>query len=193
VPKVPSAGPCSPVEPVRQHIEWVAQAHCPPTSRVGKAWFTGDYRASYEETDVAAPRKLNPAECVALLGTRGVGRVAICGATGPQIYPVNYVVDRQSVVFRTSASSGLGTLARGAEIAIEVDAIDHDRSAGWSVVATGRAELVDDDAELDRLRERGLEPAPWATGLRRTYVRLAWSDISGRSVGDDHPQDPTVR
>lgn len=134
---------------------------------------------------MSAPRKLDPAECARLLGVRGVGRVAICVSGGPQIYPVNYVVDRQSLVFRTSTLSGLGTLAPGAEIAIEVDDIDHERNAGWSVVATGRAELLDDDDELDRLRERGLEPTPWAAGLRRTYLRLTWTHLSGRSVGDD--------
>jgi uncharacterized protein len=108
----------------------------------------------------------------------------MCAATGPQIFPVNYVVDGESIVFRTSAYSVLGTLATGAQVAFEVDSVDHDHAAGWSVVAAGRAEPIDDETELDMLRERGLEPTAWAGGLRRTYIRLRWSSLSGRVVGD---------
>jgi uncharacterized protein len=133
---------------------------------------------------VTAPRKLTPEECLGLVPPSGVGRAAICAPTGPQIFPVNYVVDGESIVFRTSAYSALGTLAAGAEIAFEVDSVDHDHAAGWSVVAAGRAEAIDDEAELDMLRERGLEPTAWAGGLRRTYIRLRWSSLSGRVVGE---------
>ena len=77
-----------------------------------------------------------------------------------------------------------GYLGSWHQIAFEVDDLDEERSAGWSVVATGQAEIVRDEGELDLLRERGLEPRPWAVGLRRTYLRLTWSAISGRAVGD---------
>ena len=133
---------------------------------------------------MTAPRKLSPAECLDLVPPSGVGRAAICALTGPQIFPVNYVVDGESIVFRTSAYSALGTLATGAQVAFEVDSVDHDHAAGWSVVAAGRAEEVDDETELDRLRERGLEPTAWAGGLRRTYIRLRWTSLSGRVVGE---------
>lgn len=131
------------------------------------------------------PRKLGPAECIELLGARGVGRAATCGPTGPRISPVSFVVDGQSIVFRTTSSSVLGTLSPGAAIAFEVDQLDLDGHQGWSVVATGQAERIDQPAELDMLRERGLEPKPWAAGLRRTYLRLTWTDISGLAVGDE--------
>jgi nitroimidazol reductase NimA-like FMN-containing flavoprotein (pyridoxamine 5'-phosphate oxidase superfamily) len=133
---------------------------------------------------VTAPRKLTRAECLDLVPPSGVGRAAICASTGPQIFPVNYVVDGESIVFRTSAYSALGTLAAGAEMAFEVDFVDLDHAAGWSVVATGRAEAIDSEAELDMLRERGLEPTAWAGGLRRTYIRLRWTSLSGRVVGE---------
>lgn len=135
---------------------------------------------------MAAPRQLSPAECIDLVGTAGVGRAAICGPAGPQIFPVNFVLDGRSIVFRTSAYSALGVLGRdGVEVAFEVDHLDYERGEGWSVVASGLAEVIDDEAELDMLRERGLEPRPWAVGLRRTYIRLSWTAISGRAVGHD--------
>jgi uncharacterized protein len=134
---------------------------------------------------VSAPRKLSPAECVELIGERGIGRAATCSPDGPRIFPVNFVVDKESIVFRTSSSSALGTLSPGSVIAFEVDGLDPDREQGWSVVATGRAERIDDEAEVERLRERGLEPRPWAVGLRRTYLRVTWTEISGRAVGEE--------
>jgi nitroimidazol reductase NimA-like FMN-containing flavoprotein (pyridoxamine 5'-phosphate oxidase superfamily) len=133
---------------------------------------------------VIAPRKLDDAECIERIGVRGVGRAAICGPAGPQIFPINYVVDGQSIVFRTSASSTLATMGPGAILAFEVDDLDPGHDRGWSVVAVGTAERIDDEAELDMLRERGLEPQPLAAGLRRNYVRLSWTDITGRAVGE---------
>jgi nitroimidazol reductase NimA-like FMN-containing flavoprotein (pyridoxamine 5'-phosphate oxidase superfamily) len=135
--------------------------------------------------EVAGTEKLSAVECIDLIGSVGVGRAAICGPTGPQIFPVNYVVDGESIVFRTSAFSALGTLSPGANVAFEVDSLDATHGRGWSVVATGQAEAINDEAELNAIRERGLEPAPWATGLRRSYIRLQWVDISGRVVGHD--------
>jgi hypothetical protein len=49
----------------------------------------------------------------------------------------------------------------------------------------GRAEIVEDPDEIDRLREVGHEPHPWAKGLRRTYVRIPWREITGRLVGEE--------
>lgn len=131
-----------------------------------------------------APRELSPSECVELVTPGGVGRAAICTSSGPQIFPVNFVVDRDSIIFRTSAYSALGTLSRGADVAFEVDYLDSERRHGWSVVAVGRAEAIDDTSEIDMLRERGLDPSPWAGGLRRLYIRLTWRAITGRAVGD---------
>jgi uncharacterized protein len=139
-------------------------------------------RTSTKEYAVTGPSVLSADRCIELMETRGVGRAAICGQTGPMVYPVNYVVDGRSIVFRTSAYSALGTGSIEAGMAFEVDHIETDHNTGWSVVATGIAEHIDDEAELDDLRERGLEPAPWVPGLRRTYVRLTWDAISGREV-----------
>jgi nitroimidazol reductase NimA-like FMN-containing flavoprotein (pyridoxamine 5'-phosphate oxidase superfamily) len=134
------------------------------------------------ELPAVEPQELGPAECRDLLGQSGIGRVALCTARGPQIIPVNYVVDGASVVFRTSPYGALGRAAVDARIAIEVDEIDADTESGWSVVASGHGTRVEDEIELGTLRAFR-DPRPWAGGSRLLYVRLAWDELTGRRVG----------
>lgn len=125
--------------------------------------------------------ELGTRTCRELLASRELGRVAVCTDEGPRIVPVNYVVDGASLVFRTSSYGVLGRLASGGRIAFEVDDVDRHTHSGWSVVATGHAEPIDDPDELTLLRAFR-DPQPWAPGLRRLYVRLAWVTLTGRRV-----------
>jgi nitroimidazol reductase NimA-like FMN-containing flavoprotein (pyridoxamine 5'-phosphate oxidase superfamily) len=132
-------------------------------------------------------RELTPRECLERLQSQsgGVGRLALCTPLGPTIYPVNFTVDAHAIVFRTGAYSELGTFVRNADAAFEIDHIDWGTQRGWSVVAKGRTEIVEDLDEIERLRELGHEPRPWARGLRRVYVRIPWREITGRVVGEE--------
>ena len=67
-------------------------------------------------------------------------------------------------------------------MAFEVDVADHERQLGWSVVARGRAGVVDDPAELAAIRSFW-DPRPWAGGVRPVYVRLRWRELTGRRLG----------
>ena len=96
--------------------------------------------------------------------------------------PVNYSVVDGAVVIRTSPYGVLGTYGRDGALAFEVDQIDHDRQRGWSVVARGRAEPVHDPQEIDRIR-REWEPRPWAAGARSLFLRLRWTELTGRQLG----------
>lgn len=126
--------------------------------------------------------ELSAVECRDLLLAREVGRVAVCTPRGPGILPVNYVVDGDSVVFRTTPYGVLGRHAWNGRIAFEVDHVDPDARSGWSVVATGPGELVEDHQELALIRAFR-NPQPWAPGSRLLYVRLAWDELTGRRVG----------
>ncbi|MGH3363728.1 MAG: pyridoxamine 5'-phosphate oxidase family protein, partial [Nocardioidaceae bacterium] len=53
-------------------------------------------------------RELSVDECVELLSANVVGRAAICTPSGPHVVPVNYAVDGDSIVFRTTPYSVLG-------------------------------------------------------------------------------------
>jgi hypothetical protein len=45
--------------------------------------------------------------------------------------------------------------------------------------------VIEDPDEVERLRELGHEPQPWAKGMRQVYVRVAWREITGGVVGDE--------
>lgn len=130
----------------------------------------------YESFDLAE------AECLELLRAGLVGRVAVCTPGGPHIIPVNYSVVDESVVVRTTPYSLLGSTAKGSVLALEVDQFDYEYQRGWSVVARGRCEAVIDADELEHIRQTW-NPTSWAKGGRTLYLRMRWSEISGRRLG----------
>jgi uncharacterized protein len=134
------------------------------------------------EDTMGEPVELSEAQCRELLTAGLVGRVAVCTPVGPHMVPVNYAVDNDSVVLRTTPYSILGTHARGALLAFEVDQLDYERQRGWSVVARGRAEAITAAEELDHIR-KSWEPNAWADGSRNLFLRLPWSELSGRRLG----------
>nr|BFD80669.1 pyridoxamine 5'-phosphate oxidase family protein [Streptomyces sp. Xyl84] len=123
---------------------------------------------------------LSPQECRALLSTHGVGRIAFTGPQGPAAFPVNYDVVDDAVFFRTAAGSAPAG-AVGNEVAFEVDRIDEAMSRGWSVLAVGRAEAVDDPETTRRLGERA-STGPWAGGARTLWVRVVPTRLTGRRI-----------
>ena len=127
-------------------------------------------------------RELSNAECEALLRSGVAGRIALSTPSGPHIVPVNYSVVDDAIIVRTSPYSLLGTYGRDTTLAFEVDQFDYENQRGWSVVARGRSDVVHDAAELDRIRSVW-SPQPWASGVRSLFVRLHWSELSGRRLG----------
>lgn len=131
---------------------------------------------------MAELRELSYAECRGLLVRQRAGRVAVSTPDGPHIVPLNYSVVDESIVFRTTPFSVLATYARNTKLAFEVDHFRDEQQLGWSVVARGRADVVTDPAELDRIRKVA-PPSPWADGARNLYFRLGWQELSGRALG----------
>jgi nitroimidazol reductase NimA-like FMN-containing flavoprotein (pyridoxamine 5'-phosphate oxidase superfamily) len=128
------------------------------------------------------PFELSEVECVELLRAGLVGRAVLCTPTGPHIVPVNYSVVDEAVIVRTTPYSILGSQARGSVLVLEIDQFDYERHVGWSVVVTGRADVVTDAAELEHIQETW-NPVAWAAGSRNVYLRLPWSQVSGRRLG----------
>ncbi|MEU9477541.1 pyridoxamine 5'-phosphate oxidase family protein [Streptomyces sp. NPDC048191] len=124
--------------------------------------------------------ELSSGECRALLGSHGVGRLAVPTATGPVIVPVNYSVVDGAIVFRT-ALGATPSLAAGQNVAFEVDRIDDTFSQGWSVLVRGHARTVTDRQEQQRFTERAYS-APWAGGDRDQWVRIEPHTVTGRRI-----------
>ena len=128
------------------------------------------------------PVELDQATCLELLAGSMVGRVAVCTPDGPHIVPVNYAVLDSSVVFRTTPYSVLGANAWAGRLAFEIDHLDHANHRAWSVVAHGRGEMVEGAGDLETVRAIG-DLQPWAAGNRALYVRLRWTELTGRRLG----------
>ena len=125
-------------------------------------------------------RELTKSECFELLAGEPLGRLAVVDDRGPVIFPVNYVLDRHTVVFRTEAGTKLHAASRGSPACFEVDGFDAATCSGWSVLVRGEVTEVTDQAELARLRELPL-PA-WAPGDRNRYVRMLPAVLTGRRI-----------
>src|SRR5215211_1655013 len=77
-------------------------------------------------------RELDQDESRRLLAGRHLGRLAVPDFGGPMIFPVNYVVEEDLVVFRTDLGSKLDAATERESVALEVDAIDEATRTGWS-------------------------------------------------------------
>ncbi|WP_255947518.1 helix-turn-helix domain-containing protein [Streptomyces odontomachi] len=129
---------------------------------------------------------LSPEECRSLLGTHGVGRVAVTTASGPAILPVNYVVVDGDLAFRTSPEAQPAQAA-GHDVAFEIDHIDDALSQGWSVLAVGPARAVTDAAAIRRLQDEAYT-TPWAGDERNLWVAVTPVRLTGRRIlVDDMP------
>lgn len=118
-------------------------------------------------------------ECLRMLEAEDVGRLAILQGSAPVIFPMNYVLDGESIVFRTAPGAKLSHGPHSL-VAFEIDYLSREERCGWSVVVTGDLEEVTDPAELDRLRRLPLDP--WAGGVRDHWMRLAPGLITGRRI-----------
>jgi nitroimidazol reductase NimA-like FMN-containing flavoprotein (pyridoxamine 5'-phosphate oxidase superfamily) len=120
-------------------------------------------------------------ECLRLLASTTVGRVALTSKALPVILPVNYAMDGDTVVIRTRPGSLLATSReRGVVVAFEVDELDRQTCSGWSVLVTGTLREITDVGELARAEQLPL--VPWVGGDRRHFVRITPGLLSGRRI-----------
>jgi uncharacterized protein len=132
-------------------------------------------------TDRAGLEILSAEECLRLVASVPVGRVGLMTDGDVIVLPVNHVIDGQDPVFRTDRGSKLGAAEQQDVAAFEADHYDEQTRTGWSVLITGRAEIVYDEAEVERLSRCGLHP--WVTGPGRPFwVRIRALSISGRRI-----------
>ncbi|MGD9528848.1 pyridoxamine 5'-phosphate oxidase family protein [Pseudonocardia sp.] len=117
-------------------------------------------------------------DCWALLRSREVGRLALCIAGRPDIFPINYVVDHGTVVFRTAEGTKLAAAVTGEAVAFETDGYEPDSGEAWSVVVKGHAEEI--SRGYDLLDTAGLPLFPWHASPKQRFVRIVPDEISGR-------------
>ena len=125
------------------------------------------------ETEVLATH-----ECWRSLRSSSIGRLAVIGSTGPEIFPVNYLPEDGTLVFRTGTGTKLDALLQGGAVALEADGLNSYGTIAWSVVVKGRPEAVA-ESELDRETvDQGA--SPWEPGAKDHLFRITPTEISGR-------------
>ncbi|WP_328456950.1 pyridoxamine 5'-phosphate oxidase family protein [Streptomyces sp. NBC_00386] len=128
-----------------------------------------------------ALHELDRQECLRLLAKVPVGRVVYTRQALPAVLPVNFRLDTDSsVLLRTSSDSELIRAIEGAVVAFEADAFDAETRSGWSVVVTGRATVVTDPAEHERLSQVG--PTSWTPLRNDVFVRIESEMATGRDL-----------
>jgi nitroimidazol reductase NimA-like FMN-containing flavoprotein (pyridoxamine 5'-phosphate oxidase superfamily) len=114
-------------------------------------------------------------------------------ADHPDIFPVNFVVDHGTVVFRTAEGTKLAGAVLGRAVAFEVDGYEPAAGDAWSVVIKGRAR------ELERMQDvfdaLDLPLFPWHASPKHRFVRIEPDEVSGRRfhVADESAWDIAPR
>lgn len=128
-----------------------------------------------DETDTVAA--LTDEQCWEHLYTQELGRIVTQAHGVLDIFPVNYVVDDGSLVFRTAGGSKLFELTINDEVLFEVD--DYTTQDAWSIVVRGHARRLDTAEEVAHADTLPL--TPWIPTLKYNYVRITPTSISGRT------------
>lgn len=120
---------------------------------------------------------LSEDECWSLLERHTVARLAVDLGGQPDIFPINYLVDDRTVVFRSGAGTKLAGAVLSRHVAIEIDGLDDDQSV-WSVVVKGVAH------EIEGMQERwaadDLPLYPWIASDKPNFVRIEPRLTTGR-------------
>lgn len=106
-----------------------------------------------------------------------VGRLAVSTKDHPEIFPVNFCLDGESIVFRSAPGTKLDTMAVNGNVSFEADGWTED--GGWSVIVKGAGTLITEEDELARIKRAPL--LPWVPTVKKNWVRITPESISGRA------------
>ncbi|HEX7167703.1 MAG TPA: pyridoxamine 5'-phosphate oxidase family protein [Acidimicrobiales bacterium] len=132
------------------------------------------------EVDRNGLEVLSRGECLALLGSATLGRIALTSRALPLVLPVNYRLDGRQIVIRTNPGTKLEAATRHTVVAFEVDDVDPTYHTGWSVVVQGIARVVVERAEIRRMETLPL-PA-WFPAADDRFVTISTDVVTGRRL-----------
>jgi nitroimidazol reductase NimA-like FMN-containing flavoprotein (pyridoxamine 5'-phosphate oxidase superfamily) len=128
--------------------------------------------------DPSSIAELATHECLALLRTASVGRLAVSRPTHPEVFPVNFVVDHGAVMFRTAAGTKLDAISQDHDVTFEADGYDAANGEAWSVVVKGQASEV--AGVHDLVAAVDLPLFPWHAAPKQRIVRILPEEMTGR-------------
>jgi len=119
---------------------------------------------------------LSETECWNLLSGVALGRLVTSVDGRPEIFPVNFVVQHGTVVFRTAEGAKLVSAAINDRVLFEAD--DHGVTQGWSVIVKGTARILRTHEEIEEAERAQL--LPWTATAKQHYVRVSPLSVTGR-------------
>lgn len=137
------------------------------------------------DTSTPSGGNLDYDDCWELLAAGIVGRLALIVDDHPEIFPVNYVLERRSIVFRSAGGTKLWGAEAVRPAAFEIDGYDPRQEQAWSVVARGDTEVITSEEEKAAVDALHLEP--WQPGAKDNYIRLKPRALTGRRFKVNKP------
>ncbi|QLL05674.1 pyridoxamine 5'-phosphate oxidase family protein [Mycobacterium vicinigordonae] len=119
---------------------------------------------------------LSEHECWDLLSSVPIGRLVTSVDARPEIFPVNFAVQRRTVLFRTAEGTKLISTAINNHVVFEAD--EYTLAEGWSVIVKGVARSVRDDEDLEEAERAQL--LSWTAPTKTHYVRVLPELVTGR-------------
>jgi hypothetical protein len=138
--------------------------------------------APHEERDVEV---LDEAECLALMATMSLGRIAFTEGALPAVQPVAFALGDGEVFVATHRGSNVAVASRDAVVAFEVDDFDAGARTGWNVTVVGATRVISDADEVGRLDEFGLQP--WTPADGHCYIGIQTRLVRGRRISRRAP------
>jgi uncharacterized protein len=129
---------------------------------------------------------LSPSESWQLLASQALGRLVTSLEGQPEIFPVNFVVQHHTVLFRTAVGTKLVSAVINNRVVFEAD--DHNVAEGWSVIVKGIARTLHTSEEIEEAERAQL--LPWTATTKTHYVRIIPTQISGRRFRFGSEPDP---
>ena len=108
-------------------------------------------------------------DCLRLLGLGGVGRIAVPGDRVPTMRPVNFALQGERIVMRTSDRALWAAAEAGVGASFEFDEVRNEDHWTWNVIATGSLEELVVDAPVTL----------WAPSADERSLALTINDVSG--------------
>lgn len=119
---------------------------------------------------------LDAKDCWELLRSTSVGRLAVIGVEGPEIFPVNFTIEHSALAIRTGDGTKIEAIRDHPRVAFEIDGVEDETA--FSVVVKGDAKEIN---APDELRDTvSLDVSPLQPGTKNHFVRILAEEVTGR-------------
>lgn len=132
--------------------------------------------------------ELSQSECWELLRGNEFGRLAFHLAGEVHIVPLNYAVDEDHLIFRTSQGNKLLGVVMNADVAFEID--ETSSKDAWSVIVRGSARVLETTDDLARAEASRLRS--WVPTDKDQFVAITPAEVSGRRFDLSKPWEHII-